>query len=138
MEETREESQVLKLLLEKYRALEEIQGLTDQLAEAIGRKDEVSVRMVLKMRAQEMARIDRIQESLWNMMKEPAEESGFVRRALSGSFLEKPQKEPEAERIRKIRLKTRSLIGQLKAKDQKLNLRAAGEKSWYRRNKEAT
>ncbi len=119
------------LLQRKYRSLEEIEGITRQMEEALSRKDEVSFRLLLKMRAEEMARVDRAQEDLWQAGETSAADGILLKRFLGDEFLEKEKEDPDEERIRKLRLATRALLDRLRGEDRRLNLRMAGDKSWY-------
>ena len=136
MKEEERKGQVLSLFLEKYRAVEEMENLTRQMDEALGRKDTISVQMVLKMRAETMAQIDRIQGTLLQVGEAGEKEQAYIRLVLGSSFLQKEREDPQEERMRKIRLKTQKLIQRIREEDRRLNLKTAGEKSWYSRREQ--
>lgn len=139
MEQTEEKArQALNLFQKKYRILEEIYSITSQMEEVLFHKDQVSFQMLLKMRAEEMAAADRIQEELWLLGENSPETGIWMRRLMSSEFLEKEQEDPTEERIRRLRLGTQKLIGRLQQEDRKLNIRTAGKKSWYERGGKGT
>lgn len=131
MEQTEKLKRIMILLQRKYRSLEEIEGITRQMMEALSRKDEVSLRLLLKMRAEEMAQADRTQEELWQAGEASPADGALLKQVMGDAFLAEERENPDEERIRKIRLSTRTLIGRLQEEDRHLNIRMAGKKSWY-------
>ena len=122
--------QALGLFRKKYTALEEIRELTRQMEEALSRNDPVSFRLILKMRAKEMAGVDRIQEELGLMGEQSSRAGALLMRVTGEKFLTDEREDPKEEEIRRIRLRTKALIQRLREEDKRLNLRMAGKKSW--------
>lgn len=129
-------SKALSLLQKKYGALEEIYSLTGQMEDALSRKDEVSFQLLLKMRAEEMARVEQLQEQLWQPGEGDLKENSWYRRLLSAEFLEEDPGDPQEARVKRIRLSTQRLIEKIQGEDRKLNVRMAGKKSWYQARRE--
>ena len=128
--------QAAGLLRRKYGALEEIQSLTRQMGEAAARNDQVSFRMLLKMRAKEMAAVERAGEELRLSGEESPEAAALLRCILGGEFLLEEREDPGEEAIRRLRLGMRAVIDRIREEDRRLNERIAGDKSWYRQKKE--
>lgn len=114
----------------KYLRLNEVMDTTVQLADALGRDDEVSARMLLAMREEPIQEIDNAQRCIRRILCSlPSEEQEHLRVLMIGSGREKPHAGEEAldgESQKNYRLLTRIL-----ALDKPLNRKIAKEKSFY-------
>lgn len=126
--------QIMLLVQRRYGFLREIDRLTQELKESLERKDEVSVQLLMQMRAEEMAKIEECQEELWKAAGQEREHSAYLKQLLScdprqhqpgGSFEEK--------KILEIRQKSLELLKEIRELDERLNLSIGGEKSFYKK-----
>ena len=126
--------QIMLLVQRRYGFLREIDRLTRELKEALERKDEVSVRLLLQMRAEEMAKIEECQEELWKLAGQDRDHSAYLKQLLS---CEPRQNQPggsfEEKKILEIRQKSLELLRDIRKLDERLNLSTGGEKSFYKK-----
>ena len=123
---------ILILFQRRYNAICGVSRLTNELADALARNDEVSVTMVLGMRADEMARFDDCTEEVWRMCKHGSCETvQKIRRLITSKPDRDTGESPEEEKIYEIRRKTQTVIDQLRLTDERLNRKVTGEKSYY-------
>ena len=126
------DGQVLNELLLKtrrlYIKLTEFEDLTRQLAEAIDRRDEISVRMLLNMRgepAHQMAEIDQqLRGSLLNL---PVEDAIRAREILEGGEKERPEEEMLCRQV----MQNRRLIQRCQEMDRRISLSMDNKRSFY-------
>lgn len=124
--------QIMLLLQRRCNALQEIKRLTVELLEATARNDQVSMNLLLQMRADEMARAEEAREKIWLMAERGPEEAERVCRLMSQEFLESGSAEEfEEKKILEIRRKTAALLREVQEADQRLNMRVGGQKSYY-------
>lgn len=124
------------LLQRRCNAMKDINRITGELLEASSRNDQVSLGLLLQMRAEEMAKAEVCWEQIWLMAEQGPEEAETVRRLMSREFLEEDySKNPEEQRIYEIRHKTASLLMEVQEADQRLNRNIGGERSYYVSNK---
>lgn len=124
------------LLQRRCNAMKDINRITGELLEASSRNDQVSLGLLLQMRAEEMAKAEVCWEQIWLMAEQGSEEAETVRRLMSREFLEDDyRKTPEEQRIYEIRHKTASLLMEVQEADQRLNRNIGGERSYYVSNK---
>lgn len=121
----------MALFQRRYNVIREIDRLTGELGKAMDRGDEVSIEMILQMRADEMARFDECGNEIWQMGRG---ESGLLRQ-IRILLQSDPQAyagdSPQERKIYEIRRKTQAVIDRLRAMDERLNRRAAGKDSFY-------
>ena len=60
-------TRVMILLQRRRNFIWEVSRLTGELEQAMGRNDEISIAMILQMRADEMAKIDECTNEIWQM-----------------------------------------------------------------------
>lgn len=128
--------QVAILIQRRFNVMQEMKRLTTELQEAASRSDEVSLNLILQMRADEMAKAEACQEEIWLMAERGPEESKEVRRLMSQHFIEAglPQGTME-QKIYEIRRKTALLLNEIREADQHLNRNLGGKKSYYSTNR---
>lgn len=124
---------VMVLLQRKWNSIREIDRLTKELEEAFARNDEVSVAMLLQLRADEMGAVERCMEDLWQLGEISREDYEALRELITSDPQERTGKTPEEKKIYEIRRKTQCLLDKLRESDQQLNQKMAGNKSYYRR-----
>lgn len=124
-----------KVMILVQRRLSLIQGisrLTAELADALSRRDEVSVNMLLQMRADEMGKLDECMEEIWKTGEESVSETEELRHLLTcDPFRATAGPGYEERKIFEIRQKTQALIKKLQEEDRKINRSVAGNQSFY-------
>ena len=122
---------IMLLLQKRLNGMQEMKRLTGELLESTSRNDQVSLGLILQMRADEMARIEAAGEQIWLMA-----EQGQVRWLMSQEFLRTGEpKGFEERKILEIRSKTASLLKEVREADQRLNQHIGGRRSYYASNK---
>lgn len=114
----------------KYNYLTETLDLTRQLAEALDRNDQVSVRMLIAMRQDPIRQLQEVENSFQSRRRSLAEEDQErVGNLLSG---EEPQGSEERVFLEQVQ-KTRRLLKRVLELDRTVSLRMAGENSYYKK-----
>lgn len=121
------------LLQRKYGAAREIHRLTGELEEVVNRNDGVSAEMILQMREDEMGRAEQCMEELWQLGETDREAHEKLRALVASDLDQAAGATREEEKIFEIRRKTRAVLEQAQAIDQRLNQRLAGDRSFYAR-----
>lgn len=125
--------QILILFQRRYNAIREVSRLTEELADALSRNDEVSVTMLLGMRAEEMAGFDDCTGEIWQMCRHKSQETvQKIRQLVTSDPSENAGEGPEEKKIYEIRRKTQAVIDQVRIVDERLNRKVTGEKSYYK------
>ena len=122
---------VMILFQRRYNFIREIDRLTGELADAMDRSDEVSVSMVLQMRADEMAKFDDCTNDIWQMSRGDKDNLRKIRTLVQSDPEKNTGESPEEKKIYEIRRKTQAVIDQVRVVDERLNRRAAGKESFY-------
>lgn len=122
---------VMILFQRRYNYMREIDRLTGELAEAMDRSDDVSVSLILKMRAGEMAGFDECTNEIWQMSSIGKDALRKIRMLIQSDPKEAVGENPEEKKIYEIRRKTQAVIDRLRTVDERLNRRAAGKESFY-------
>lgn len=115
----------------RYNFIREIDRLTNELSDAMARNDEVSVALVLQMRADEMAKFDECTNEIWQMSNISRDALRKIRILIQSDPEESIGDSPEEKKIYEIRRKTQTIIDRLRIIDERLNRRAAGNESFY-------
>lgn len=127
---------VMILLQRKYSSVRELDRLTKELEEVAARNDGISAAMVLEMRGEEMEKTERCMEELWQMGEESREVYDKLKVLLESDPAKAVGETKEEEMIYEIRRKTQDVLNRLRRRDQRLNERVAGQKSFYKSYKE--
>ncbi len=118
-----------------YIALNEVAELTDELAQAVSRQDQVSVRLFLSMRQEEIDRLMGHRAALRRQCDQlSAQDRRQLRRLLAGAtdcIPPSPAGEALALQVRN----TRSLLERVCRADQAVSLRFGGSNSFYAKKK---
>lgn len=126
-------TKVMILLQRRRNVIWEVSRLTGELEQAMGRNDEVSIAMILQMRAEEMAKIDECMNEIWQMAETSQEAQKKLRLLILSEPKEGAGETPEEKKIYEIRRNTQHLLDELRVVDERLNRKVAGEKSFYAR-----
>ncbi len=118
------------LLQRRYNCLREIRRLTQEMLDTLSRGDEVSLSLMLDMRAEEIEKYEFCQEEIWKKAARGPQESEAVRRIMNTDPEEGlAAAEPEEQLAYQIRKKTVDLIPEVQQLNQRLGLRLnAGQK----------
>lgn len=111
---------VMVLLQRKYNAVRELDRLTKELEMFIGRNDGVSAAMILQLRGDEMEKIERCMEEIWQMANS-REEYLYIESLVTSDLKEAEGKSIEEKKIFEIRKKTEAVLVRLREADQRLN-----------------
>ena len=113
---------------EMYRSLIEIEETTGQLLESVDRRDQVSVRLFLGMRQEQLDRAGAQRARLERQCADlPGADGERLRQVLSGAAAETEMEAALSAQVEK----NRALLGRIIRQDQKLNRRLAGKQSFY-------
>lgn len=120
--------QVAILLQRRYGVLREIYKLTQEMQNAVSRQDEVSLALLLDLRAEEMAKYDTVEQELWKQAEKGHTEWMELKRLLR-TDPEQAEKvsDPMENKIFEIRRKSKTLLGQTQQLDQIVNRRVTGK-----------
>ena len=111
---------VMILLQRKYNAVRELDKLTKELEAFIGRNDSVSAAMILQLRGDEMEKIERCMEEIWQTANS-REESLYIDSLVTSDLETAVGKSTEEKKIIEIRRKTEAVLAKLREADQRLN-----------------
>ncbi len=111
-----------------YVKLAEFEDITLELAQAVDRRDEVSVQMLLNMREDPANQLQEINSGLRaRLMELPEEEAIRARELLEGA----PQAAPEEERICAQISQNMRLLRRCQDLDRRISTRIDGKRSFY-------
>lgn len=132
MEEKEILQEIAVHLQKKYNGFNEIDTITNQLQDALGYDDIVTIRMLIRMRQQEMETIDEVDVQLKALWAQLTEEQ---KKALKdGDYLHfSGENAAMVQKIAEIQKKNKRLLEKLIEQDKRVNLKLAGEKSYYRK-----
>ena len=115
--------EVMILLQRKWNSIRELDRLTGEMEETFERNDGISAAMLLQLRQDEMLKIERCMEDIWQLGEVSPTASAKLRELIASDLEKAVGKTPEEKKIYEIRRK-------LKKKDQELNRRMHGKKSY--------
>ena len=114
----------------KYNCLVEVEDVTKQLAEALDRNDEVSVRMLIAMRQDPLLKLEEADQSEKQRKASfPGEDQERIRTLLQRQTARFDGEDVFLEQAGK----TRRLLERVVELDQRINVRMAGDQSFYRK-----
>lgn len=123
------------LLRSMYTSLTEVEELTQELAQAVDRGDQVSARMFLSMRQTEIDRLVHDHAALRKQCDHlPAEAGALLWDMVSGIY-DGPSPSPEAETLLRQAQQNRSALQRIFHADQAVSRRVAGPDSFYAKSK---
>ncbi|MCI8608124.1 MAG: hypothetical protein HFE73_00600 [Firmicutes bacterium] len=129
---TEKDLQDLRLMeLKKYSYLSEVMDLSRQIEEAMGRNDQVSIRMLIAMREEPILRLQEVERNLKTRRQEFSQkEQQKVTDLISGEMA--PELDVEKDFVEQVTI-NRRLIEKVVDLDQKISVRLAGDKSFYQK-----
>ncbi len=124
-----DELETLRLKKNKeYLKLLEVAQLTDELAEATDRRDEVAVRMLLEMRQQLLLDLQEMDGELRDsLLARPEEEAIRLGALLNGGSPADADEEAFCSQLDK----NRQLLAKITALDKRISTRLGGKRSFY-------
>lgn len=132
MEDILDVEKLAVLYQKRYNSIMDIKDITNELSEALSGEDGTTAEMILDER---MSAIGRVEDS-WQAIRELGEagpKAAFIAQRLIYCEPDKIEPENEDEKlVKRIRLKTQTLIKELQEQDKFLNQRLAREKSYYK------
>lgn len=113
----------------KYNYLNDVMDISQQLATAMDRNDQVSVRMLVAMRQDPLLQLEEIKRNLARRLQEfsPADQE-LAHRLLRG---EENPGSPQEQAVFDQAGANRRLLDRIIALDRRLNRRLTGDKSFY-------
>ena len=130
MEEKEILQEIIGYLQKRYIGFNEIYTITNQLQEAIGYDDVVTMRMLIRMRQQEMESMDKLNLQLQACLAQLTEEQKkAIKNGNQHCFLQ--ENAAMLQRIMELQEKNRHLLERLIEQDERVNRKIAGEKSYY-------
>lgn len=111
-----------------YVKLTEFEDITIELAQALDRRDEVSVQMLLNMREDPANQLQEIHQGLRSRLRElPEDDAIRARKILEGA----PQEAPEEERLCAQVSQNARLLKRCQELDKRISIRMDGKRSFY-------
>jgi|GEM_PF-1014350 len=119
---------LLQQKLREMRELTELSTLTAELARAIDRKDDVSIKLTLAMRQEPLLRLEEIRRLIERWLTSlPEEKAIHMAELLNGGETEIPEEKPLQQQI----LANYRMAAKIQELDQRISLRTIGRRSFY-------
>ena len=106
--------EVMILLQRKWNSIRELDRLTGEMEETFERNDGISAAMLLQLRQDEMLKIERCMEDIWQLGEVSPTASAKLRELIAADLEKAVGKTPEEKKIYEIRRKTQDLLEKLK------------------------
>ncbi len=123
---------VMVLLQRKYNAVRELDRLTKELEQCIGRNDSISAAMILQLRGDEMGKIETCMEEIWQMGENSREDYEYLHGLVASELGQAEGKTPQEKKIFEIRRKTEEVLEGLRKMDERLNRKLAVGRAHYK------
>ena len=116
-----------------YMKLDELFDLTEQLAQAVDRRDEVSSKMLLGMRQQPLLDLQEIEETVrQGVLSQPEEDARRLSILLQGEPPTEGEPENESEKaLRELCERSRRQLDRIAQLDRRISLGMGGKRSYY-------
>ena len=118
-------------LQKKYNGFVEMESITKQLQDALNYDDVVTIRMLVRMRQQEIDNID-MTDRQWAEIADKLSKAQQDALKKGDGSLFAPENAPLVRRIGEIMQNTHRLLGRLIEEDKKVNRKLAGDKTFYK------
>ena len=118
-------------LQKKYNGFVEMESITKQLQDALNFDDVVTIRMLVRMRQQEIDNIDETDRQRAEISDKLSKAQQDALKKGDGSLFA-PENAPLVRRIGEIMQNTHRLLGRLIEEDKKVNRKLAGDKTFYK------
>jgi len=110
--------------------LTEVESLTGQLAEALGRGDQVSVNMLLVMREDPIQQAEELEQTARSyLLSQPEEDAIRLNELLNGAPAQSEQEQPLASQT----AQNYRTLNKIREVDRRLSLQLGGRHSFYRK-----
>lgn len=111
-----------------YQILSEIEEVTQELSEAFNRRDQVSVRLFLNMRQEQILRLQECKATLdQHCARLSATDGALLRRILAGEALDCPNGEALLAQVKR----NKSILSRTLRADKALSIKMGGKNSFY-------
>lgn len=121
-------STVTALERQAYQILTEIEDLTQELSDSFNRRDQVSVRLFLNMRQEQILRLQECKAMLDQQCSHlPEKDGALLRRILSGEVVDCPNGEALLTQVKR----NRTILTRTIRADKRLSVRIGGKDSFY-------
>ena len=114
-----------------YTSLNEVIELTDELSQAVSRQDQVSVRMFLSMRLEEIQRLTSYQAMLNRQCAQLSPEDAKLLTQLNSGLFSGQAPTPAAQALLKQAQRNRTVLERVRQADQAVSSRVGGSHSFY-------
>lgn len=114
----------------QYIKLIEVSDITNELAQAAERRDEVAVKMLLNMRQGLLVELSEIEAGIWEDVNSQPEEEAILLGTILNAGGEAPEAAGSAELAAQV-LKNRQLLDRIGAVDKRVSLKIGGNRSFY-------
>lgn len=118
-------------LQKKYNGFVEMESITKQLQDALNFDDVVTIRMLVRMRQQEIDNIDMVDKQRTEIAEKLSKAQQDALKKGDGSLFA-PENAPLVHRIGEIMQNSHRLLGRLIEEDKKVNRKLAGDKTFYK------
>ena len=115
----------------KYNGFVEMESITKQLQDALNYDDVVTIRMLVRMRQQEIDNID-MTDRQWAEIADKLSKAQQDALKKGDGSLFTPENAPLVRRIGEIVQNSHRLLGRLIEEDKKVNRKLAGDKTFYK------
>ncbi len=115
----------------KYNGFVEMESITKQLQDALNYDDVVTIRMLVRMRQQEIDNID-MTDRQWSEIADKLSKAQQDALKKGDDSLFAPENAPLVRRIGEIVQNSHRLLGRLIEEDKKVNRKLAGDKTFYK------
>ena len=115
----------------KYNGFVEMESITKQLQDALNYDDVVTIRMLVRMRQQEIDNID-MTDRQWAEIADKLSKAQQDALKKGDGSLFAPENAPLVRRIGEIMQNTHRLLGRLIEEDKKVTRKLAGDKTFYK------
>ena len=115
----------------KYNCFVEMESITKQLQDALNYDDVVTIRMLVRMRQQEIDNID-MTDRQWAEIADKLSKAQQDALKKGDDSLFAPENAPLVRRIGEIVQNSHRLLGRLIEEDKKVNRKLAGDRTFYK------
>ena len=115
----------------KYNGFVEMESITKQLQDALNYDDVVTIRMLVRMRQQEIDNID-MTDRQWAEIADKLSKAQQDALKKGDGSLFAPENAPLVRRIGEIVQNSHRLLGRLIEEDKKVNRKLAGDRTFYK------
>ena len=131
MEDVLDVENLAILCQRKYTFMKDVKNLTDEISEVLSGDDGYTAELLLDERMDKLRKVQDTTERI-ELLGEAGPKAAFMAHRLIFSEPEDIVPEtPDEKLVKEIRIKTRALIKELQDQDRRLNMRLAGDKSYY-------